>query len=108
MTDQRGSSTHPNSQLAPEKLATPKTDAQLVCISDSDGMPLWGEELVRAEFARHQERTIADLVNALTDLGDWLSYGLAKADGAEPTDEDLAACERVSANARAALHRAKA
>lgn len=47
-----------------------------------------------------------DLLRALIDLGDWLAYGMSKADGAEPTAEDHAACERVSAQARAAVDKA--
>lgn len=47
-----------------------------------------------------------ELLQALIDLGDWLAYGLNKADGAEPTAEDHAACERVAAQARAAIEKA--
>lgn len=47
-----------------------------------------------------------DLLRALIDLADWLAYGLSKADGAEPTAEDHAACERVAAQARAAVDKA--
>lgn len=48
-----------------------------------------------------------ELLQALKDLSDWLAYGLNKADGAEPTDEDHAACERVAAQARAAVDKAE-
>lgn len=48
-----------------------------------------------------------DLLAALKDLADWLAYGLNKADGAEPTAEDHAACERVAAQARAAVDKAE-
>ena len=47
-----------------------------------------------------------DLLRALIDLGDWLAYGMNKAAGAEPTAEDHAACERVAAQARAAIDKA--
>jgi type VI protein secretion system component VasF len=47
-----------------------------------------------------------ELLEALIDLGDWLAYGLNKAEGAEPTAEDHAACERVAAQARAAIAKA--
>jgi hypothetical protein len=49
-----------------------------------------------------------DLLRALIDLGDWLAYGLNKSDGAEPTAEDHQACERVAAQARAAIEKATA
>lgn len=48
-----------------------------------------------------------DLLAALKDLADWLAYGLNKADGAEPTAEDHVACERVAAQARAAVDKAE-
>jgi hypothetical protein len=57
----------------------------------------------------HNAKLIAaapDLLRALIDLGDWLAYGLNKVDGAEPTAEDHAACERVAAQARAAILKA--
>lgn len=47
-----------------------------------------------------------DLLEALIDLADWLAYGLNKAEGAEPTAEDHAACARVAAQARAAVDKA--
>lgn len=47
-----------------------------------------------------------ELLQALTDLGDWLAYGMNKAAGAEPTAEDHAACERVAKQARAAIDKA--
>lgn len=47
-----------------------------------------------------------ELLGALIDLADWLAYGLNKAEGAEPTAEDHAACARVAAKARAAVDKA--
>lgn len=58
--------------------------------------------------AAHEIRSVnAELLKALKDLGDWLAYGLEKADGAEPTAEDHAACMQVAAQARAAVDRAE-
>lgn len=72
-------------------------------------------EIQRGEHGCHQleaeanARLIAaapDLLRALIDLGDWLAYGMNKAAGAEPTAEDHATCERVAAQARAAIDKA--
>lgn len=48
-----------------------------------------------------------DLLDALKNLGDWLAYGMAKTDGAEPTAEDLRTCEQLAAAARAAVDKAE-
>jgi hypothetical protein len=60
--------------------------------------------------AEHRANLLAaapKMLAALKDLADWLAYGLNKADGAEPTAEDHAACERVAAQARAAVDKAE-
>lgn len=47
---------------------------------------------------------LADAVaEALQNMGDFLAYGLAKADDAAPTDEDHRAVFEISARAREAL-----
>lgn len=60
---------------------------------------------VRPEV-RSLVKAAPELLEALVDLGDWLAYGLNKAERAEPTAEDHAACARVAAKARAAINKA--
>lgn len=60
---------------------------------------------VRPEVAK-LVKAAPDLLQALTDLGDWLAYGMNKAAGAEPTAEDHATCERIAKQARAAIDKA--
>lgn len=88
-----------------------KYDEWHVSVPMSSGSMKWAlfDDGIRSENPEADARLIAaapDLLRALIDLGDWLAYGLNKADGAEPTAEDHAACERVAAQARAAIKKA--
>jgi hypothetical protein len=53
-----------NAQVPSDTSDTPKTDAAIVRIK-VEGEEFFGEQLVRADFAREQERRIAELVDAL-------------------------------------------
>jgi hypothetical protein len=53
--------------LASETSDTPKTDAVLVRIK-IEGEEFFGEQLVRADFAREQERRIMELVDMLREI----------------------------------------
>jgi hypothetical protein len=50
---------------------------------------------------------VSELTTALEDIGDWLAYGLAMPDGAEPTAEDIRRCQEVAENARKAADRGR-
>lgn len=62
---------------------------------------------VRPEVAK-LVKAAPELLEALTEMGDWLAYGLSMPDDYIPTADDLARCERVAAKGRAAIAKATA
>jgi hypothetical protein len=70
----------------------------------------YGGSLIAESVAGYNKPIIKaapDLLVALEELMGWLAYGLEKPDGAEPTAEDVERCERVTAQARRAIDRAR-
>jgi hypothetical protein len=59
-------------QVPSDTSDTPKTDAAIVRIK-IEGEAFTGEQLVRADFARAQERRIAELEKVCSDIADFIS-----------------------------------